>query len=191
MQEGSLSGTDHGAGKVVIRLSSPLQLFNTLDPSPFRERELAREAEQYIVAQVEELPKTAPVEIVICLASTGPSGLAGSDLASAVTQHFRVRAQEKTRELRALLRTGRWSLTIGLVILAICFAAGLIAGLIFGEGHLPDVLTESFLILGWVAIWKPSEIFLYGWPAVVQERRLFEQLAAATVTSTLVPETQQ
>lgn len=191
MQEGSLSGTDRGVGRVVIRLSNPLQLFNTLDPSPFRERELARDAEQYIVDQVEDLPRIAPVEIVIYLASAGPSDLTGPDLASAVTQHFRARAQEKMRELRALLRTGRRSLMVGFVILAICFAAGLVAGVILGDGPFPDVLRESFLILGWVAIWKPSEIFLYGWPAAVQEQRLFEQLAAATVVLTLVSETQQ
>ena len=183
-----LNGRDQGVGRIVIRLSTPLQLFNTLDPSPFRERELACEAERYIVHQVEDLSKAIPIEIGIYLASTGPTALAGPDLASAVSQHFRVRAEEKTLELRALLRTGRRSLAIGFAILAVCLTAGLIAGRILGDGHLPEVLRESFLILGWVAIWKPSEVFLYGWPEVVQERRLFERLAAAEVVLKSVPE---
>jgi hypothetical protein len=31
-----LNGKDQGIGRIVIRLSTPLQLFNTLDPSPGR-----------------------------------------------------------------------------------------------------------------------------------------------------------
>lgn len=158
-----------------------MQLFNTLDPAPFREKELAIEAERYIVDQAEDFPEEIPVEIVIHLAASGPSDMIAPDLASAVTQHFLVRTHEKTRELRALFKTGRRSLIVGFAILSICFAAGWLSGVILGDGHLPDILREGFLILGWVAIWKPSEIFLYGWPTIVEQRRLFERLSAAAV----------
>jgi hypothetical protein len=30
------------------------------------------------------------------------------------------------------------------------------------EGPVSRIVSESFLIFGWVAIWKPSEIFLYA-----------------------------
>jgi hypothetical protein len=84
--------------------------------------------------------------------------------ARSVKQHVLARVEDKTRELRAQLKAGRRALIIGFVILAGCLAVGWFAGLVFGDGHLPDVIRESFLILGWVAIWKPSESFLYGWP---------------------------
>jgi hypothetical protein len=51
MQALALSKADRGVGRIVIRLSNPRQLFNTLDPAPFREKELAIEAERYIVDQ--------------------------------------------------------------------------------------------------------------------------------------------
>jgi hypothetical protein len=188
MQARASSKADRGVGRIVIRLSNPRQLFNTLDPAPFREKELAIEAERYIIDQAEDLPKAVPVEIVIHLALGGPSDVIASEMAPAVAQHFLVRADEKTRELRVLFKSGRRSLIVGFAILSSCFAAGWLAGLILGDGPLPDIVRESFLILGWVAIWKPSEIFLYGWPAIVEERRLFERLSAAAVVLTSVPE---
>ena len=39
------------------------QLFDTLDPMPFRERDLYRQAEDYIVGWARELPRNAPVRI--------------------------------------------------------------------------------------------------------------------------------
>jgi hypothetical protein len=188
MEELALDEPDGGEAKIVIRLSNLLQLYHTLDPAPFREKALATDAERYIVDQAEELSKAAPIEIMIHLANAAPSRLTALDVASAIAQHFLVRSEDKTRELRALLKTGRRALIIGLVILASCFAAGWLAGLVFGNGPLPDVLRESFLILGWVAIWKPSEIFLYGWPAIVQERELFKRLSTAKVVLTCVSE---
>ncbi|MET4801354.1 hypothetical protein [Bradyrhizobium sp. LB11.1] len=191
MQTLALNEPEREVGRIVIRLSNSLQLFHTLDPAPFREKELAIEAERYIVDQAEDLPKAVPIEIVIHLAEADSSEAIAPDLAPAVAQHFLMRAHEKARELRALFKSGRRSLIVGVVILSSCFAAGWLAGLILGDGPLPNIVRESFLILGWVAIWKPSEIFLYGWPTIVEERRLFERLSAAAVVLTAVPERQQ
>lgn len=132
MEALALNDADRSVGRIVIRLSNPLQLFHTLDPAPFREKELASDAEGYIVGQAEDLPKAVPVEIVINLAATGPTGSIAPDITSAVTQHFLVRAEDKTRELRTLLKTGRRSLFVGVVILSICLAAGWLAALILG-----------------------------------------------------------
>jgi hypothetical protein len=80
-------------------------LYHTLDPAPFREKALATDAERYIVDQAEELSKAAPIEIMIHLANAAPSRLTALDVASAIAQHFLVRSEDKTRELRALLKT--------------------------------------------------------------------------------------
>ena len=132
-----------------------------------------------------------PIEISIQLPDSETSGAIAGDLASAVKQHFLLRTREKTRELQTLFNSGRRSLIIGIVILAICLAVGWLAASFLGEGPLPDILRESFLILGWVAIWKPSEIFLYGWPQIVEERRLYERLSVAAVVLTFVADQRQ
>ena len=56
-----------GRTTVALRLRDGAQLFNTLDPFPFREGDLAPEAEEYIVDWARDLPKDEPIAIVIHL----------------------------------------------------------------------------------------------------------------------------
>jgi hypothetical protein len=44
------------AHRLEVRLSTLRQLFNSLDPSPFHEKDLDREAEEYIVGWANEYP---------------------------------------------------------------------------------------------------------------------------------------
>jgi hypothetical protein len=43
------------------------------------------------------------------------------------------------------------------------------------------LVEESFLILGWVANWRPLEIFLYDWWPLARRRDLYRRLSAAPV----------
>jgi len=42
---------------ITISLAQVEQLFNTMDPSPFHERDLDDKAEQYIVGYAREMPR--------------------------------------------------------------------------------------------------------------------------------------
>ena len=58
--------TSNNAENVVeIRVDDIAQLFHTLDPFPFREKDLDREAEEYIVGWARELPADRPFRIVV------------------------------------------------------------------------------------------------------------------------------
>jgi hypothetical protein len=48
-----------------IPVNDIAQLFHTLDPFPFRERDLADEAEDYIVSWAREMPSNRPFKIVV------------------------------------------------------------------------------------------------------------------------------
>jgi ABC-type spermidine/putrescine transport system permease subunit I len=84
--------------------------------------------------------------------------------------------------MQELFRTGRFSLLVGLIVLSVCLMLGLFLSQKFQKGPFPDIFREGFLILGWVAIWRPSEIFLYAWPPLLRRRKLFERLMQARVT---------
>jgi len=43
------------------------------------------------------------------------------------------------------------------------------------------VLGEGLLILGWVALWRPLEIFLYEWWPLRRRMNVLRQLAQAPV----------
>src|SRR6185436_17776615 len=83
-----------------------------------------------------------------------------------------------------LFRLGRTSLFIGLTCLAASIGVGdFIANALRGR-RIGEVLRESLLIGGWVAMWRPLEIFLYDWWPIRSEARLFDRLAAMPVRIT-------
>jgi len=49
------------------------------------------------------------------------------------------------------------------------------------------LLSESLIIGGWVALWRPMEIFLYDWWPIRAEARLLDRLAAMPVSVHGVP----
>lgn len=167
------------SGPIEIRLSSAAQLFHTLDPTPFREGDLDAEAEEYILAWARELPADAPIRIVVHL----PPGGAAPDFGAAIRGFFTGRAEAETRALRELFRDGSRALAIGLAVLWACLLLAWRIGRGEGDGEalLRAIASESLVVFGWVAMWRPAEIFLYDWLPITRRRRLFRRLAAAEV----------
>lgn len=175
-------------GIVEIRVASVSQLFDTMDPYPFRERALADDLDAYIVGCAEELPKRQPVAIVIHLPESKHLREDAQGLPEAIAAHFAQRAQDKTRQLRNLLGDGRMALLTGLTVFLLCLLLARAAGEWLGGGFLSKYLTEGLVILGWVANWRPMEIFLYDWWPIVRERALYRRIAQAPVTLMSYPD---
>jgi len=53
--------------RIEIYLENLDQLFNSMDPSPFHEKDLDEDAEEYIVSWAEEYPVHDPIVLVIHL----------------------------------------------------------------------------------------------------------------------------
>ena len=171
----SLPAHDH----VEVRLRELAQLFNSMDPSPFSDRDLDAAAEAFIVGWARELPHQDELELVVHL-TTRPEPARAAGTEEAVRHYFADRAAIKQRELRLLLRRGRISLAVGLMFLAACF--GLVE--VLGEGaggSWRDFVKLGLQIAGWVAMWRPLEIFLYDWWPVRDDRRMMERLARMRV----------
>jgi hypothetical protein len=102
-------------------------------------------------------------------------------LAEALNRFFEYRAGIVTRDLNELFRVGRIALLIGLAVLGFCLTAAQFAGGRLGYTPFSRFIQESLIILGWVANWKPIEIFLYDWWPLARRRNLYRRLARATV----------
>ena len=83
--------------------------------------------------------------------------------------------------LRRLFRVGRVSLAIGLAVVTTFMLLAELVGGRATESALAQVLHESLLIGGWVAMWRPLEIFLYDWWPIRAEARLHDRLATMPV----------
>jgi hypothetical protein len=103
------------------------------------------------------------------------------ELPDALHRFFTYRAGVLGRDLNELFRVGRRSLLIGVTILAICLVSARMAAGYLGGSALARLVEESFLILGWVANWRPLEIFLYDWWPLARRRDLYRFLAVASV----------
>ncbi len=99
----------------------------------------------------------------------------------AIRAHFARRAAVLRRDLRALLRRGVVSLAIGLAFLVSLLGVAHFAGRMLGPGAVSRIAEESLLIAGWVAMWRPLEIFLYDWWPILAELRIRQRLSATSV----------
>jgi len=169
------------AAPIELRVESVSQLFNTLDPFPFPERDLDTDAEEYIVGWARELPRDQPIGIVIHLPAKELANQDPQAFAPALNRYFDYRAGIVRGDLNELFRVGRTALVIGLSVLAFCSVAAQFPERIFGETPFSRFLQESLIILGWVANWKPIEIFLYDWWPLMRRRNLYRRLAEAKV----------
>jgi hypothetical protein len=166
---------------IEVRVERLSQLFDTLDPFPFRERDLDKDAEQYIVGWAQEFPRHQPLDIVIHVPECELKNEYANELSYAFSRYFNYRAEIVGRDLNELFRIGRLSLLIGLTVLAVCVLVSRTATAVLGSGNISRFAEESLIILGWVANWKPIEIFLYDWWPLARRRDLYRRLAAATV----------
>lgn len=169
-----------GGAVIEVHVAELRQLFNSIDPSPFGEQDLDPKAEEFIVGWAREVPRTAPLQLLVYL--DRPAGLPNEAeaLRDAVRRFFQGRAEASRRRLHQLFRVGRWSLLIGILFLAVSLAVGSVVERALG-GRLGTVLQEGFLIGGWVAMWRPLEIFLYDWWPMQADIRLCRRLSAMPV----------
>ncbi|MEB2344627.1 MAG: hypothetical protein OZ948_07805 [Deltaproteobacteria bacterium] len=165
-----------------LRLGEARQLFLAIDAAPFRERDLDPRAEEFILGWAQELRRDAPLALEIHLERPSPAGDDAAVLGAAVAEYFRDRAQAARRRLRELLRTGRTSLLIGLAFNALM----LVLADVFSERRY-GIVHDSLVIGGWVAMWRPIEIFLYDWWPIRAEARLHDRLAAMPVRVVAAP----
>lgn len=177
---------DPGRNHLELKLRDLAQLFNSMDPSPFHERDLDGAAESFILDWARELPAGREFELVIRLGTRPPAEkIDGVD--DAVHNYFANRALTCRRALRRMLRLARWRLIIALLFLGACLTIGqLLGGLNLGSS-LVDTVILTLDIIGWVALWRPAEIFLYDWWPLREDLRLYERLARMPVT-VVVPE---
>ena len=160
---------------IELNLHSLNQLFNSLDPSPFIEKDLDDDAEEFIVSWAQEFPPGAPVKLRIYL-EQWPTEDPKELVREAVHNYFAHRAALTKLEFSRLMREGRTSLFIGLVFLAACLV--IIQALLHGEaGTWAGVLRESLTIAGWVAMWRPMQIYLYDWWPLLRRSRVFAKLS--------------
>ena len=158
-----------------LKLRDVHQLFNSMDPSPFIEKDLDADAEEFIVGWAQEFPTSDPVRLHIYLEQP-PAEDPKEPVKTAVHNFFAYRADLADLEFKRLLQQGRISLVIGLVFLSACL---ILSKVLLGhqQGTWAVIAREGLTIAGWVAMWRPMQIYLYDWWPLRLRRLTYEKLS--------------
>jgi hypothetical protein len=165
------------SGLIELRLNNVGQLFNTMDPSPFHERDLDRSAEEFILSWAREHKKDSDLTIRVVLRQPEDTGAARL-VRESIQHYFAYRARIARSDLIELFREGRTSLLIGLLFLGTTLV---LRDLITPGPNLPDFVREGLTICGWVGLWKPIDIHLYRWWPLQAHGRLLKRLSVCPV----------
>jgi hypothetical protein len=165
---------------IEVRVTGLRQFFDSIDPSPFRERDLDSKVEAFITEWAREVPRHMPLSLRVCINDPSTPDVDDGVVRDAVHQHFARRATSTRLKLRQLLRVGRVSLVVGLVVLAGSTGLSeLVARQM--DGGFGEILRAGLAIGGWVVMWRPLEIFLYDWWPIRGEARLYDRMSTMPV----------
>jgi hypothetical protein len=174
--------SQHPTHTLALRVRELPQLFNSLDPTPFLNKDLDHACEAFIENWAMSLPHDSHLHLTVQVDHLTSSPTAAGELvAEAIHNYYGFKMALVRGELRQLLRVGRLSLCIGLGFLASCLLlAEAISSLV--PGHSAKIARESLTIIGWVAMWRPVQIFLYDWWPLKGRIKVYENLRFARVS---------
>jgi len=158
-------------------------LFNAMDPSRLPDKDLDPKAEEFIVSWARSLRRDAQIGLQVHVDRPGVFDHVAM-VRDAIHEFFRQRSLSASRRLSQLFRVGRTSLLIGVVFLTVAVTLAGLVDRALGGSQVSALIRESMVIGGWVAMWRPLEIFLYDWWPILAERKLFDRLSAAPVRIT-------
>ncbi|KQY19066.1 hypothetical protein ASD28_02670 [Massilia sp. Root133] len=171
----------HPIHTLELRVREIEQLFNSLDPSPLLNKDLDRSCEAFIESWALALPHESRLQLTIFVEKIESTAKACELVSDAIHNYYRYKAEMVRYELRQLLRQGRMSLAIGVAFVCVClFLAEVAGGLI--PSPTQSIVRESLTIIGWVAMWRPVQIFLYDWWPLKGRIRVFDNLRFARVS---------
>jgi hypothetical protein len=159
---------------VELKLREARQLFNSFDPAPFIEKDLDDDAEAYIIDAVREVRAHRPKKLVMYLPGETVASEDARAIPRAIHAYFTYRAEHAGLQLHHTLREGVVSLGIGLSFLVLCLV---LRESLEASSAMNRVIDEGLLIMGWVAMWRPIDTFLYDWWPIRSHRTLLEEIA--------------
>lgn len=161
---------------VNIHVRELSQLFNSLDPSPFWDRDLDREAAEFIEEEFSDKRSAETWNLYIHAHEAGASPM---DLQTAIENYYGRMASATRRALREHIWSSEWTLLAGVLVFLLSMGLrSMLGGLL---GTLPQILDEGLIILAWLALWRPAEMLLYGWMPLRRKEQLYERLARIRV----------
>ena len=134
---------EKGRYLIEVRLRDLDQFFNSLDPSPFHDKDIDDDAERYIVNSVGAFPLKTQLKLVFYLPHEHHTE-AATVLSEAIDNYFDFRVTMARRELGATLNEGRVAMVLGLAFLVTCITVRTALGAL--QVHLNGMLLHLGMV---------------------------------------------
>ena len=137
------------------------------------------DADEFILSWAQEFPSEDPICLRVYL-EVWPAQDPKQLIETAIHNHYTNRADITNLQFKRLLKEGRTSIIIGVLFLSACL---LLSHWIVRNrtDTWADIVQNSLTIAGWVAMWRPMQIYLYDWWPVRRRRAIFQKLSQIPV----------
>lgn len=167
--------------RLEITIATEKQFFNSMDPAPFRQRELDPAVVDYIIAWAEKAPGGDDLGLMLRVEAPPADVDMQAIVVEAVGENFRRLAADQRRALNRLFHDGRISLIIGIAFVGLAITISDWVSAAFSTSHYAQIVGDSFMIGAWVALWHPTNIFLYDWWPLRRQALLYDRLSRMDV----------
>ena len=179
MQDRCTLKRENGETIIELKVTDPDEFYNPFDPSPAAQKDLRSETAGYILESL--TGKEKKVRFVIYLEEKlYRNSELSSGIERAVSAYFR--SKQSAAKHRHLIekQKGRRYLIRGLLFLIVCVV---LSSLIttFSENSIVYAVGQSLVVIGWVALWKPAEFYLYENRDLKNDISLMKMLSDACI----------
>lgn len=151
-------------------------------------RLLNPDVEQVILEEAEALSPDAGINLVLRV--TGKQDYDEGEVASAIKRHFEHQHTRARKEVAATISLGWKSLVVAFIFMvAMYFLSRFFINWLPKTGLMITV-REVFIVLGWVAIWRPAELLIYDWRPYKRKAKVLERISKCNlqIVRQIIPE---
>ena len=165
---------ENGKHVIEINISMFEQLYDKRDPNPYRRKDLDDDIVEYLTSSYFEIGGKNLSKIKI-YHQDDLNKEDEHDIINAIHEYFKYRTNLTQFKIDEILKTGMISLGIGLIFLSITIISS--KHLKLSDQIINSFLKELLLLIGWVSMWKPINIFLYEWWPFLRNKKMFLDLS--------------
>src|SRR5690606_20791744 len=136
--------------------------------------------EEFLIEEAEGLNTNDDITLLVKSDERQPTLEAG--ITEIIHKHFAYRSQKAEISVKKIIRLGWKSLLVSFGFLILMFLIAFVITTFLPENTIVITFRELFIILGWVALWRPADLLLYDWRVFKRKGKLLTRLAHSNVS---------
>ena len=179
MQDRCSLKRENGETIIELKVTNPDEFYNPLDPSPAAQKDLHSDTAEYIMENL--TGKEKKIRFVIYLQDKiYEDGETSAGIGRAVSSYFRSKESAAEHRYAIEKKKGRRYLVRGLLFLVVCVVLSSVVTAL-SSNTIIYAVGQSLVVIGWVALWKPAEFYLYDSRDMKNDIQLMKMLADACI----------